>query len=226
MAWTWNPIANRYQWRNGSARFLSRNQIMEWVRSSLNSSGSVSDTLSGLVHSGRLSPLDWHSLMREEIKREYIRQYLLGIGGRNNMTQSDWGRIGGMLKEQYTYLDRFRTDIQSSAYTEDQIRELMERARSRMYINSGREAFERATAKMVTEWGAVEENWELNPFLNNCPDCIDFSFEGWQPFGHFPFPGDGSTVCLTNCGCTKAYRDAQGRTYAEEMVEEEPEVGV
>jgi len=50
-----------------------------------------------------------------------------------------------------------------------------------------------------------EEAWELGT-AEHCGDCVAFASEGWQPLGTFPFPGDGSTQCMTNCQCSKIYR--------------------
>ena len=46
----------------------------------------------------------WQEGMRQNIKRLYIDQYCLGRGGRAQMTQQDWGRVGQMLKDQYLSL--------------------------------------------------------------------------------------------------------------------------
>ncbi len=135
--------------------------------------------------------------LMEEMKGEYIRQYLLGIGGADKMTASDWGSIGGMLREQYRYLKGFADSL--VGLSERQIA-----ARIAMYINSAREAFERAKRKAAS--GATQERWVMDPEAEHCVDCVDYDSQGWQPIGTFPFPGDGSTECLTNCRCHKEYR--------------------
>jgi hypothetical protein len=160
------------------------------------------ETLAYMVSDGTLSPIDWHQAMRQEIKREYIRQYLLGIGGLDQMTYADWGSIGGMLKEQYGWLNGFAEVV--GDLSEQQIL-----SRSAMYSNSAREAFERANGRVAVKWGADEELWVLDPTVENCNDCIEFELMGWQPIGTFPYPGQGATQCLTNCHCTKYYRNSQ-----------------
>jgi len=144
--------------------------------------------------------------MREAIKDEYTQQYLLGRGGLSQMTQADWGSIGGMVADQYRYLGGFAREVAVGNLSEAQVA-----ARSRMYINSGREAFERARGR--TEDEADEVAWTLNP-AEHCPDCLDLAALGWQPREPWPFtvaggmaiPGSGATQCLTNCRCFLDYR--------------------
>ena len=122
-----------------------------------------------------MNPRDWHEMMREEIKKEYLRQYVLGRGGKGSMTQADWGSVGGMLIEQYhgtkkhKGLDGFYAAVKAGDLSEDQIR-----ARAAMYVNSAREGFERGQARAFG-----------------------------IPLDKLPMiPGRGDTQCLTNCACS------------------------
>ena len=167
MGWKWNKTAGRY-YDTDTGRFLSRARALEFVDESLAATEKATDLLASYVSDGMLAVDDWQLLMRQEIKREYIREYMLGRGGRAQMTQADWGSIGGMLKEQYAYLDAFADQIATGNLSEAAIR-----SRSRMYIRSAREAYERANARAQSD-GTLE----------------------------LPaYPGDGQTVCLTNCNC-------------------------
>ena len=120
------------------------------MQNSLGVTGAVVDVLAGYAAQGVLNAGDFGALFREEIKKEYIRQYLLGIGGRDQMTAADWGSIGGMLREQYRFLDGFLAEIAAGNLTEAQIM-----ARARMYINSAREAYERAHGRVAGKLGAT-----------------------------------------------------------------------
>lgn len=175
MAWTWDLNAKRYR-DSETGQFLSRERALEFVQASLDASGSATDTLASLAgaETPMIAPADWRNAMRQEIKDEYIRQYLLGRGGRDQMTATDWGSVGGMLKEQYGHLDAFAAQVDAGALSEGQIR-----ARARMYVASAREAFERANGRA-------------------------------QGVPAMPaYPGDGSTVCLTNCKCTWVFEQAE-----------------
>jgi len=147
-------------------------------------------------------PLDaWQATMRQQIKDEYIRQYVIARGGVENMAQADWGSIGGMLADQYRYLDRFAADIASGNLSAAQIEK-----RAAMYIRSAREAFWRGTARAQgwpplpaypgdgstrcltncqCSWDVLEvegawlATWQLGA-AEHCEDCIQRARE-WSP---------------------------------------------
>lgn len=210
----WNILAQRYQ-DTETGRFISRAEVLSFVDASLAASRSASDTLVTLLTEGTLSPLDWREAFREELKREYIREYLSGIGGREVMTQADWGSIGGMLKEQYMFLNNFTDEIALGNLSEGQIR-----FRAQMYINSAREAHERARSRAAFKLGADEILWVLYPEAEHCDTCQGRADQGWQPIaenGGFPdpdapeggaFPADGTSRCLTNDQCSTQYRNS------------------
>lgn len=201
MAWEWVTSVGRYR-DTGTGQFMSRDTVLSFVNESIAASESALGPLSQFAASGALSPADFSLLVREEIKQETIRQYLLGIGGRDQMTPSDWGSIGGSLKEQYGHLDDFVKQIADGTLSEEQIQ-----ARLKMYVNSSREAFERAHGKNAKRLGYSEESWTLGE-AEHCDDCVALAAEGWQPVGHFKFmPGSGNTACLTNCKCEILYRN-------------------
>jgi len=181
---------------------MPRSDVLAYVERSLEASGVATGQLVDFVVDGVTSPEDFRELFREEIKREYIREYLLGIGGREQMTPRDWGSIGGMLAEQYRYLDEFARQIAAGELTPEQIA-----ARAQMYVISAREAYERAHGRNAEALGMSEELWVMDESKEHCDDCAAYADAGWQPIGAFPMPGDGTTACLTNCGCQKLYRN-------------------
>ena len=135
--------------------------------------------VAGLGHevaSGAISLGQWETGMRLQIKNAYIQQYLSGIGGVEMMGFAEYGSIGGMLTEQYGHLNNFADQIAAGNLSEAEIIR-----RSEMYMNSSREAYERANAR-----------GRGVPYLP-------------------AYPGDGNTQCLTNCACywdiTEAYED-------------------
>jgi len=194
---------------NQSGTVFSQTQIRGMVAQSTQFSQSYTGNLSTRLADGNISRAQFISGMREELKGEYIRQYMLGRGGYEQMTYRDWGSVGGSLADQYRYLEGFADDIVAGNMTEGQIRN-----RAGMYSNSAREAYSRGIDRMVRAWGADRETWVVSAG-DNCPDCIDNQDEGKQEIGYFSMPGDGSTVCLTNCHCHKEYENSKtGEEYS------------
>lgn len=176
MTWQWSASAARYR-DSVTGRFLSKAEALGFVDESLAATGNVTDVLGTFVggDAPAISPDDWRSAMRREIKDEYIRQYLLGKGGIEQMTSADWGSIGGDLAFQYAKLDGFAEEIKAGLLSEAQIT-----ARSRMYINSARKAYEKANIRALG--------------LPELPQ----------------YPADGQQICLSNCKCFWRIEEMEG----------------
>lgn len=206
MKYYWDTTVGRF--RDEGGRFVSRYSIDQFVTSSILTSQNITDTLSGFVSNGLVTIKDWSLSFRQEIKDEYIRQYVLARGGLEQMTSKDWGSIGGMLKEQYGHLNNFMNEVSAGNLTEAQIA-----ARSGMYINSAHEASERAREVVTRELGFDLVEWVIDTSVQNCEDCVAFSEMGIvdaasNPYGG-AYPGSGGTVCLTNCHCKLIYSNSE-----------------
>lgn len=101
----------------------------------------LSDALSARLTAGEITLQQWQNQMRGLIKDVYLNEYMLSKGGVNMMTQADYGRIGGILNEQFRWLDNLSAELQAGKVTPGQLT-----TRARMYIESASEAFERAKA--------------------------------------------------------------------------------
>ena len=161
----------------------------------------ATNLLAEQVANGNITIQQWTTGMRQVVKDSFIDQYTMAAGGRNSMTQADWGRVGRMVRDQYQYLDGFASDIASGRYTENGVA-----ARARMYAESSSQAFERGNAvsrgmpdlpaypgdgktqclsNCKCSWviketdTAWECTWKLNP-AEHCEDCIANS-ERWAP---------------------------------------------
>lgn len=118
--WAWLPdLKPSPRYRDlDTGQFVSSESVLSWVAESIKRSDAATDTLSQMLASDQLRVQDWERAMRDEIKDEYIRQYILGRGGLEQMTAQDWGSIGGMCADQYRYLDRFAGEIADGKLSE------------------------------------------------------------------------------------------------------------
>ena len=85
------------------------------------------------LYNKRITIQQWQSQFREGLKNQYVAQYLVAKGGRENMTQEDWGRLGGLLKNQYQFHSRFARDIVDGKMSHAQAR-----CRAGMYQDSAK----------------------------------------------------------------------------------------
>jgi hypothetical protein len=140
MAWVWNKAAKRYQ-NTDNGQFLSNSRVLDLVDQSLSTSGNRSERLAELAGNNEISPLDWRDSFRQEMKEEYIRQSIFGRGGRDRMTQSDWGAIGRRLQDQYELTNGIAASIAEGEYSEGQLKVIQQN-----FLNSARQVFERSKA--------------------------------------------------------------------------------
>ena len=200
MSYVFDAVSDRYR-NTENGRYVNRSDALAYVERSFDASRGVVNNYASAVAGGQISPADWRNQMREEIKGEYIRQYMLGRGGRGSMTDEDWGSTGGMLSEQFKWLDSFADEVAAGDMSEGEIA-----ARARMYVNSAREAYERGHYRAVRETKG-EAHWDIDTGKENCDDCIAQADRGWIPIAEIDiFPGQGQTQCKTNCGCSMSYR--------------------
>jgi hypothetical protein len=99
-----------------------------------------------MLQTGNVLP--WKEALRKEIKIAFTDEYCLGHGGRGSMTHTDWGRLGGLLRQQYRYLDKFERDILLGKYTDEfgNLRLDAIGSRSQLYMQSSIAAYERGHA--------------------------------------------------------------------------------
>ena len=193
--WQWDDRAKRYR-DTATGRFITQHKAVTlrdyYIEAKKADVDGVTRRL--LNHSTNLQ--QWTLDMRAQVKDTYINEYMLARGGRNNMTQSDWGRVGGMLKKQYQHLDNFARDIDAGKVSGGQIR-----TRARMYVDSATQAFERAKTESLglpvlpaypgdgqtvcrancqCHWDIQDrgDHWDATWVLGvaeHCPDCVDNS---------------------------------------------------
>jgi hypothetical protein len=202
--WLWNQARQVYNRFRGERvdrtvtpdpivrdRFIAR---PEW--------GGFIEESSRALTEGQISIQRWQMDFRQALRRSYIDQYLLARGGRDNMTAADWGRLGGMLREQYGWMDRFAQQMAAGEMSPNQVA-----SRMQMYFNSSRESFERGRAAALgiprlpaypgdgstqcrtncqCSWDITEAEdewlayWRLG-VAEHCPDCVRRSQE-WAPY--------------------------------------------
>lgn len=135
--------------------------------------------LAAKVHNGQLTIVEWRTEMRQAVKDLHTTTTIIARGARENVSFSDWGRVGRRLRDQYGYLTKFAQKLETGAQaelagignfpSEDYIA-----ARSQLYGGNTNATF----------WSTIT-------------------------YGLLPqVPGDGQTVCLTNCGCTLRIEDS------------------
>lgn len=203
-AWIWVPEVLRY--RNlANGEFVSAETVRGWANAAIDASNNAIATATSQLTNGLLNTGDWQTIIRQELKDAYIQEYLLGKGGLEQMAAADWGSVGGMLSDQYRYLDDFAAEVANGNLTAEQIQ-----ARTEMYLESATEAYERGNARAwgiptdklpalpgdgtsqcltrcrcAWEFEELEDGWNcywrVDPDAESCPDCLERA-GAWNPY--------------------------------------------
>jgi len=76
MPWQWDNTVKNYR-NSDTGRFISRKKALEHVSNSIENSTDIAADLAEMVSSGQITAGTWELQMRESLKKEYIRQYML-----------------------------------------------------------------------------------------------------------------------------------------------------
>jgi hypothetical protein len=198
--WIWEDDLKRYR-NTKTGRFIGISQMQDLRAEYMEQQKTfINNRITEYMNNpSRSSVKALNKELRNIIKETYIDMYAMGAGGRNGMSQRDWGRIGAMVKEQYKYLDNL---IDQAA--KGQISAAQANARLKMYINSANEALwkgytnqmpslpaypgDGSTVCLVNcqcQWdiqqveGGFNCYWRLGA-AEHCPDCMARASD-WNP---------------------------------------------
>lgn len=153
------------------------------------------------LRSGEIPVQEYLLVARRRIKQVYLGEWLLGKGGVNAMMESDVEGVGTNVLHQHTYFQAFVEQIRRGELSAAQIK-----ARSRMYIDSATQAYERGRAssygvalpqypgdgnqaclsnckchwKLVRKEDKIYAYWIMNLFAKHCITCRQNALK-WSP---------------------------------------------
>jgi hypothetical protein len=201
----WNPAAGRYVSSTGA--FIPFSAVKDVAIEALVVKTEAEMLVYlDLLRKGTIDVAQWESLMMRMLKNMHSASAIAARGGIAQMSQSDWGYVGSLLKEQYKYLHNFAQQIASGK----QPLNGFANRRVSMYAEAVRSTFEqmrRRTAHLFG--GATEERRMLGP-AEHCTTvgeeegCTELAKLGWQPIGSLP--KISKTPCKTNCKCKFVFR--------------------
>lgn len=151
---------------------------------------------------GEMSLARWQQSMARHVKDAHLNAGALTKGGWDELTQRDFGQIGGRIREELEYLQGFAEDIEDGAQALDgsAIR------RARMYPKKARKTHHKLHRREMQKIGYNQEKNVLG-IAEHCSECIELTTRGdngWVPNGTLTPIGD--RICLSNCRCSVKYR--------------------
>ena len=201
----YNQKAGRYIGENG--RFVSQPTIRLELDKVVDT---YSDRLGNLGKQFRAGNIDARAFQYEAmalIKQTNLAGAAMEKGGWANMTQSDFGRVGQIVRGEYNYFRNLLTDIESGKQRLDGTLDV----RLRQYGQNGRTIYHDFEREDRATQGYDEARRVLNG-RDNCktstrPGCVDVAARGFVPLADVVMIGN--CTCLNNCRCDLVYRNSQ-----------------
>jgi hypothetical protein len=193
----WSEKAARY-YEIETGRFVSRDTVRLSLDDVINYAGKHVRELSEQLRTGQIDLADWQAAVRETIKSTMLTAEALARGGRAQLTQADYGRVGQAVRVQYRYLDNFTQEIRDGLPLDGRFLN-----RAVMYAKAARPFFHDEQLGLLVETGYVEERNVLHQ-AEHCEQCADMTALGWVEIGTLILIG--ARQCLGNDRCTMRYR--------------------
>lgn len=199
--WLFDNASHRYR-NTTTGQYVGQKQMTELRDQFAAAKREGAQALASDLSTGRKSVQEFEVAFRREIKNTFIDQYVLGKGGRGNMTQADWGAVGRMVRDQYMYANDFARDIAGGTLSQAQIAQ-----RAGLYFESSTQAFEqgrsagygvptlpqypadgrtqcRSNCKCSWQIKDADDSWEctwkLNASAETCEGCLA-NASRWAP---------------------------------------------
>ena len=206
-----DPLLPDYRWNQAAGRYISSNgQFVgqQTIRGELDKAlDNVTDRLVLLAKDFRTGVIDGRTFQVESmslIKQVHLIGGAMEKGGWANMTQSDFGRIGQIVRGEYAYFNNLIKQLESGKQRLDGTLD----SRMRLYGQAGRGTYHKFEREDRFTQGYDEERSILHG-RDSCksskrPGCIEEAAKGWQPIGQMtPIT---QRTCLSNCRCSVSYR--------------------
>lgn len=219
--YSYDRRTNRF--RDEGGQFVSKSRVMTYLGDSLEAAGAVTDQLAGWVagddeNPPTITPEDWRDMLKGEVKREHIRQALLGRGGGNEMTPRDWGALGNLLANntdggEYQRIDQFYLEL-LQRMEEGTLTAEWVAARSRLYFGAARQTYERMNTrahgipadlpsypgdKHQSCWSGCKCEWHHEKIRDGADRLVEIQSK-WvlEPSAEHCEPGEGTRGCAQN----------------------------
>lgn len=197
--YAWNETAGRYI-KISTGRFVPFSDVRDALESVIDQSAIRMNGITQQLIDKQVSLAEWQSVMMEQIKLSHTAAAAASRGGWAQMSQSDWGAAGRMIRDQYEYLRNFADEIASGKQALDG-RALV---RADLYGDAARGTFEQMRRRYEQQQNGMQEEIRILGEADHCPGCLEQAGLGWQPIG--TLDPIGAEECITRCHCTFKYR--------------------
>ena len=203
----WNPKSRRYQYKRVEGRkgggFVAKAAFEKLTQDHISRKKAELRVI-GEKFADKGGFVQFQKQGWATIKTTFTQQYLLGRGGLGRMEASDYATLKKELRYQGKMWRGFALDIKAGGMSRAQLQQ-----RLAMYGEASKVAFFDGEEAAAIAAGMTEELNVMAP-VENCPECIDRTNQGWKPIGTLGRITKG-TSCRIYCHCTRQYRKGRQR---------------
>jgi hypothetical protein len=203
-------MPNRFNWDVARRRYISAetgravraDTVNRWLREIGEGARSRMQSITARLSRGEISNGEWQLGMLREIKNGQSAMAILARGGKQQMTASDWGRVGGRIRAQNRYFLGFSSDVVAGQQSEAQMLN-----RAAQYADALYATYQNAVALRERAAGVTMARRVLDAGAQHCEDCPALATEEYVPIDEIVPIGD--TACQVSCRCTIEYQEPE-----------------
>lgn len=203
----WN--ARAFRWQTADGRFVKQAAVDKAIARLFQANTRRALTLGRTLVDNPLATASFRTSMRELVKTNFLQSLMLAKGGRAQLTQADFGRLGAALKFQYKRLDQFAAQL-AAGDSRWRPGTLSFIRRIKAYANAARLFFESTQMKERGRLGWLVQNVmsaaehcqrsKRRPDITTCPEE---TAKGKVPVDEMSPPG--TRACGAFCLCKLKY---------------------
>jgi hypothetical protein len=202
LPFTWNPITGQYR-NDRTGRFVPLADVREGIDRYLDSTTqNVADALFESLRSGRINVRELQLAGERQIAIAHGAAAATELGGRANMTFSDWGRVGRQVRDELGYWRDLMQELADGRPLDGRVKQSL-----RNYLRAAAVSAQKAKFANGAKYGFDQILNVLNDGARHCeskgarPSCPAVTDHGPYPANAFPLRG--SRACYWNCRCSE-----------------------
>lgn len=199
--YTYNGNTSRYRDLT-TGRFVGRHNIVSLLEQHVNAKEELLSRLTNDLTAGKISPATYVAQTRQELLTLHLQNAAIGSGGFDRLTPTDYGRIGGTVRDEYRRMAAMAQGVADGTVSEAQALN-----RLHMYVGNARSQFYAAERDRVAPSSPdmILLGRRVLGTAEHCDDCVTYANHGWQPIENVAIIGDSQ--CDGNCRCSTEQRE-------------------
>lgn len=195
-----DEATGQYRWVAGpnAGKFVSRNTVRAALDDYLDTKTAEVMRLAEQLRNREITIAQWQKLMENNIAKIHLASAAAAKGGWAQMDQSDFGRVGSLVKFEYQQMRRLARQIEQGLPLDGRFTR-----RVGQYSQAGRHTYHVFDRREQEALGMTKERSLLHA-RDSCLGCLSAAAKRWQPIGTLPLPGERD--CKRNCRCQMRYR--------------------